>query len=92
MATIEKRRRTSMDGTLGPGHWRAYYRDPEGRQWSRTFAKKGDAEPWLAGVLGDLARGEYFDPVGARTLFLRVRRDVADCAGPPCDDRTDRRV
>ncbi len=69
MATVEKRRRKDKDGTLGPVHWRARYRDPEGRQRSRTFARKADADRWLRGVLGDIVRGDYLDPAGSRTEF-----------------------
>jgi integrase len=69
MATIEKRRRQGSEGGLGPVRWRAYYRDPEGRQRSRTFRRRADADNWLRGVLGDIARGDYLDPAGARTTF-----------------------
>jgi len=69
MAMIEKRRRKAKDGTLGPTRWRARYRDPEGHQRSRTFARKVEAERWLSSVLGDMARGDYLDPAGSRTEF-----------------------
>jgi len=69
MAFIQKRRRRGEDGTLGPIHWRARYRDPDGHERARTFDRKVDAQQWLDGVLGDLARGEYLDPAGARTSF-----------------------
>src|ERR1700730_12775773 len=69
MATVEKRRREGKAGMLRPVHWRARYRDPEGRQRSRTFARKEDAARWLRGVLGDIVRGDYLDPAGSRTEF-----------------------
>ena len=69
MAAIEKRRRRTQDGALGPVRWRGYYRDPQGRQRSRTFARKVDTERWLNSVLGDIARGDYLDPAGSRTPF-----------------------
>lgn len=51
------------------GRWRARYRDPEGRERARHFARKADAERWLATMLADLARGGYVDPAAARTTF-----------------------
>jgi integrase len=51
----------------GQGRWRARYRAPDGRERSRTFATKGDAERWLAGIQVARARGEWVDPALART-------------------------
>ena len=44
------------------GRWRARYTDVEGRERSRTFARKGDAEKFLATVTVDVLRGTYVDP------------------------------
>lgn len=60
MAHIEKR---------GPGRWRARYRGPDGRERSRTFDRKVDADRWLDQVRGDLARGTYIDPTEAKVMF-----------------------
>jgi integrase len=46
----------------GPGRWRARYRDREGREHSQTFARKVDAERFLAEVDVDQARGRWADP------------------------------
>ena len=46
--------------------WRARYEDPECRERSRTFARKVDAERFLAGVEADKARGLYVDPSAGR--------------------------
>ena len=61
MASIEKR----PDGRYR-ARWREY---PSGPQKARQFARKGDAERFLDGIRGDLARGVYIDPAGGRTLF-----------------------
>ncbi len=60
MASINKR----------GGRWQARYRErPGGPQKTRTFDRKIDAERWLDGIRGDLARGVYVDPKAGRTTF-----------------------
>lgn len=44
------------------GRWRARYRDPAGRERSRHFPRKLDAQRWLATVEVALGRGEWLDP------------------------------
>jgi integrase len=68
MAHIEKRNRS------GKVVWRARYRAPDGRERSKTFAKKSDAEQWLDAVRGDLAHGSYVDPRGGKTRFADYAR------------------
>jgi integrase len=46
-------------GTL---RWRARYRGPDGRERSRSFARKTDAEQFLAQVETDKAHGSWVDP------------------------------
>lgn len=65
MAHIEKR---------GESRWRARYRDPDGRERSRTFSRKADAQRWLDTVCGELVRSTYIDPRAGRRLF----RDYAE--------------
>jgi len=60
MAHVEKR---------GQGRWRARYRAPDGRERSRTFDRKIDADRWLAGVEVSKARGEWLDPSLGRVTF-----------------------
>ncbi len=60
MAHVEKR---------GPGRWRARYRDPNGRELSRTFERKADAERFLALTEADKAQGAWIDPAAGRTPF-----------------------
>jgi hypothetical protein len=57
MASIKKR---------PDGRWRARYRDPAGKEHAKHFERKVDAERWLDGLRGDLARGEYVDPKRGR--------------------------
>lgn len=42
--------------------WRARYRDADDREHARHFARKADAELWLAQVRADQLRGTYVDP------------------------------
>ncbi len=63
MAHVEKR---TQAGTL---RWRARYRGPDGRERSRTFARRIDAEQFLAQVEVDKARGTWIDPSRAQVLF-----------------------
>lgn len=41
--------------------WRARYRDPEGRQRSKSFDRKVDAQSFLDDVHADMRRGRYID-------------------------------
>jgi len=60
----DQRTRTARHGK---GHrWRARYLDPDGRERARTFARKQDAERFLAGVESDKSRGLYVDPAAGR--------------------------
>ena len=42
--------------------WRVRYRDPLGRERSRSFARKADADRFMATVQADLIRGDWTDP------------------------------
>jgi len=42
--------------------WRARYRGPDGREHSRSFDRKIDAERWLRTELARLDRGQWIDP------------------------------
>jgi integrase len=46
----------------GPGRWRARYRDPSGRERSKTFERKTDADRFLAGIENSKLTGSYVDP------------------------------
>ncbi len=75
MAHVERR---------GQGRWRARYRGPDGRERSRTFGRRVDAERWLASVETAVARGEWLDP--ARSAML-----LNEWADRWLDTRTDLR-
>jgi integrase len=62
MSFIEKSRTST-------GGYRARYRDPLGRQRSRTFRRKADAVRFLVEVESDKARGNWIDPRGADVAF-----------------------
>lgn len=49
------------------GAWRARYRDAGGKEHSRHFARKVDAQRWLDGVTTALVTGAYVDPAAGRT-------------------------
>ena len=63
MASIEKRFRN------GQTSWRAHYRTPAGAQRNKTFARKIDAERFLASVEGAKVTGTYVDPALARVTL-----------------------
>lgn len=51
------------------GAWRAKYYDPDGKEHARHFPRKVDAQRWLDGIQGELARGEYVDPGAGKVTF-----------------------
>jgi len=63
MGHIEKRRRETRSV------WRVRYRTPSGRELSKTFIKKVDAEKFLATVEADMARGDWVDPTLGRVTL-----------------------
>ncbi len=60
MASIEKR---------GAGRWLARYRDPQGRQRSKTFSRRIDAEQYLIKTEHAKQRGEWTDPAFGKKLY-----------------------
>jgi hypothetical protein len=57
MASIKKR-----SDRAGKIVWRAYYRDPAGRQRNKSFARKVDAERYLTAIESSKLIGTYIDP------------------------------
>jgi integrase len=51
------------------GTWRAYWRDPSGRQTSKTFKTKREASVFLAQVTAAKSTGGYVSPHAGRVLF-----------------------
>jgi integrase len=62
--------------------WRAKYYGPDGRQRSKTFARKADAERWLSRERSLMAQGDWTDPALGRILF-------GEYANAWLDNRTD---
>lgn len=62
MATIKKR-----EGRAEP--WQVRYRAPDGKQRSRQFARKVDAQRFAATTEADKLRGTYVDPRAGRVTF-----------------------
>lgn len=65
MASIKKRPN---------GSWRARYRDEDGREHARHFARKIDAQQWLDTVTASVVRGDYVDPNAGRVTFREFYR------------------
>lgn len=63
MASIEKRERD------GRTFYVARYRDSDGKQRSKNFPRKSDAERFVTGVAADLLRGTYRDPDAGKETF-----------------------
>jgi integrase len=49
--------------------WKARWRDEKGRQRSQSFAKRSEAELFIASLKRDLARGTYIDPKAGKVKF-----------------------
>src|SRR3954471_22299267 len=60
MASIARR----PDGT-----WRPRYRDAEGKEHARHFARKADAQRWLDEVTASIVTGTYVDPRAGEVTF-----------------------
>lgn len=72
MPSIEKRVRN------GQRVWRAHYRTPDGSQRNKSFARKADAERFLATVESAKLTGTYVDPQLAKvTVGLWAERWLA---------------
>lgn len=65
MAHIQKRTYTSRGGKRTTS-WQARYVGPDGKERTRRFGRKVDAERWLDGLVGDMARGTWIDPDGGK--------------------------
>lgn len=48
-------------------HWQATVRGPDGRERTKTYPKKVDAERWADSPRADIARGQWVDPRLGRT-------------------------
>jgi integrase len=71
---IQKRQQVRADGTLGPERYRARYVGPNGREHSKTFAKKSDAARHIVAQESRKAEGTWVDPAAGQIKL----RDYAD--------------
>lgn len=51
------------------GRWRARYRDAAGREHSKSFGRKVDAQKWLDEITTSMVTGTYVDPKAGRITF-----------------------
>ena len=69
MAHIQKKTyRSTRTGKIATS-WQARYTAPDGRERTRRFRRKVDAQTWIEVNGGDVARGDWLDPADARILF-----------------------
>jgi hypothetical protein len=64
MATVERRQQGD-----GPVRYRVRWRDDAGRQRSKTFARRRDADQWRTKVEHDVLAGTYIDPAAGRVTL-----------------------
>lgn len=77
MAHIEKRQQKRPDGKLGSPTYRVRYRDPSGRERSRTFKKQAAAKNFKKTVGADVLRGDWHDPALGKQTFKTWVEDYA---------------
>jgi hypothetical protein len=53
----------------GAGKWKAFWREPSGKQRSKTFPTKREASAFLAQMEVSKSSGAYVSPHAGRTLF-----------------------
>lgn len=58
MASVKKR---------PDGQWRARYRDESGKEHSKHFTRKADADRWVTAQQADVDRGLWVDPANGKT-------------------------
>jgi integrase len=57
--------------------WRARYRDAGGREHSKHFSRKVDAQGWLDQVTTSVVTGAYVDPKAGRITFANYYKEWA---------------
>ncbi len=57
------------------GTWKAFWRDPRGKQRSKTFRTKKDAQTFLSEIHTQKSRGEYVSPHAGRMRFGEHARE-----------------
>ena len=66
--TVDGRRVRTVRHGKG-SRWQARYHAPDGRERTRLFDRKQDAERFLATITADVIRGAYVDPDGGKVTF-----------------------
>ena len=51
------------------GRWQVRYVDPSGRERSKNFPRKSDAERFLVTIEADMLRGDWIDPRLSKITF-----------------------
>jgi integrase len=64
-----KQARTARFGT--GRRWRVRYADPAGRERSRSFARRAEAERYKVAIEADVQRGTYTDPAAGKITLRR---------------------
>ncbi len=64
-----------------PAPWRARYRAYDGRERSKSFNRKIDAERWLSSELSELDRGMWIDPEHSRITWRDYTADLMAARG-----------
>ena len=80
---IERRQQTPH----APIRWRARYWGPDGKERSKTFKRKADAEKWYAAQTVDVATGAWSDPARGR-ITVRVWSDRWISGSPQLKPKT----
>lgn len=71
-----------------PKPWLARYRGPDGRQRSKSFRRKVDAERWLLLEEGDVLSGRWHDPASGTELFSEYCEKWLEARAPAVADKT----
>jgi integrase len=79
VAHIEKR---------GRRRWRARYRGPDGRERSKTFERRADAEQYLASIEHSKSTGVYVDPSGGRVTVREWATQWLETVRPTLKPKT----
>lgn len=73
MASIDRRRTAK-----GENRWEVRYRAPDGRERSRTFHTRRDAERFASTATADMLRGAWIDPQHANLTVLELAKRWLD--------------
>lgn len=78
--SIKKVARLSRADANGKRHttghvWEARYRDPNGREHKKRFARKVDGEQWLDEATAGIVTGTYVDPQAGKLTFREYAED-----------------